>query len=181
MRFLFSLYCFCIFFFPFYSDGIEDSYWESLSPNEQARIVRSSCPLALAFYSGSFKPSDNNETFSLLEYLTTWDGSLELYPLKFYLFNRIVLTADGALSEVLGEYCIRWFNYDSPYVLRYLQNQRKLENDYMLLMGFDFSFESYDSFNLFYNSVLTQFEEGQKDYPLHFLENLKKISLSLRD
>lgn len=181
MRILFSLSYVFILFFPYYSDGIKESYWESLSPLEQSRIVRASCPLAQAFYFGSFKPSDDNETFSLLDYLTNWGDPLELNPLKFYLFNRIVLTADGALAEALGEYCIRWLNHDSPYVLCYLQNQTQLERDYMLLMGLDFSFESENTFYLFYNAVLTQFDEGQKDYPLLFLENLKKLSLSYRD
>lgn len=176
----YSFFPLFVFSLPFCIDGKGETYWESFSPDEQARIVRSSCSLAQAYYFDRFKPTDNDDTLILLDYLTTWGDTLDLYPLKFYLFNKLISAADGALAEVLGDYCIRWLNHDSPYVLCYLHNQPKLEYEYLLLVGEDFSYEPYDTFCLFSNAVLTQFEESQKDYPRFFLEKLKNLLLSHR-
>lgn len=162
---------------------LDGKYWEFLSREEQSIAVKSLSPLAREYFIGSFSPTDDEMSFSLLDYLTEQDESLEITSLKFYLFNRVVFSVDGALAEVLGDYCIQWLHQDGQYVLEYLQYHPKLEELYLMHIGETFSYDSEkDAYKQFCDIVLDQFREEQRAYPRRFLiklnERIKYIETS---
>ncbi len=84
----------------------------------------SSDSLGKLILSGDLKPLDNKVTFRLLDTLKYIEGN----QLDFYLrvFDRILDQADGALSEVMGRYCLAFIS-NQPEVFRsYLSNKDSL-------------------------------------------------------
>lgn len=77
------------------------------------------------FYAVKFLPSDNDKTFHLLELLT--NKHPDLYPFYFHCLNQICVYSDGALSEVMGEYCMQavlnyphyFFTKNKDYISKY--------------------------------------------------------------
>ncbi len=57
-------------------------------------------PLAINFYKGTFRPTDNDSTAHLLLLATTDDK--ELRPFYRWCLNKTILIQDGALSEYTG-------------------------------------------------------------------------------
>lgn len=109
-------------------------YWENFTPAEKKNLLshKDVYKDAIAFYNGEFKASDDDRTFRLLDTLTQSDRYLTFY---FYLFNQIVTTSDGALSEVMGQYCIRITNRYPAYVFQYLA-RRYLDGDTSFLLDY---------------------------------------------
>lgn len=60
--------------------------------------------MAKKFYNGEIYPTDDSITFNLLDTLTMTNS--ELSPFYKYIFNYICEISDGALSEVMGSYCL---------------------------------------------------------------------------
>jgi hypothetical protein len=61
--------------------------------------------VAQGMVNGSIRPSDDDLTFAILDSVV--DGSLQSRLYFAGAFDAIVRQADGALSEVIGMYCIR--------------------------------------------------------------------------
>jgi hypothetical protein len=57
-------------------------------------------PIAIDFYQGQFKPTDNNTTAALLELVTTDDDNLR--PFYRWCLNKTIQVQDGALAEYTG-------------------------------------------------------------------------------
>jgi hypothetical protein len=72
----------------------------------------------LSYYKGNIKLSDDDKTFELLKVLTS--SKSELLPFYYYVFNKICLESDGALSEVLGKYCSDTISNNPDYVIKHL-------------------------------------------------------------
>jgi len=123
-------------------------YWEDLNQNDQKKLTAQ--PFvnndARDFLYDSFKASDDDRTFALLDILVKAKG--QSLPLYFFLFNKILKPADGALAEVMGTYCYKMLHNHPVYVIRYfgkiqenLQNRRSLENIYAKFLAEEFYFE----------------------------------------
>jgi hypothetical protein len=57
-------------------------------------------PIAIDFYLGEFRPTDNNTTAALLSLVTTNDNSLR--PFYRWCLNKTIQIEDGALAEYTG-------------------------------------------------------------------------------
>jgi hypothetical protein len=57
-------------------------------------------PIAINFYLGEFRPTDNNTTAALLSLVTTDDNSLR--PFYRWCLNKTIQIQDGALAEYTG-------------------------------------------------------------------------------
>jgi hypothetical protein len=57
-------------------------------------------PIAIDFYLGEFRPTDNNTTAALLSLVTTDDNSLR--PFYRWCLNKTIQIQDGALAEYTG-------------------------------------------------------------------------------
>lgn len=57
-------------------------------------------PIAIDFYLGQFRPTDNNTTAALLELVTTDDNNLR--PFYRWCLNKTLQIQDGALGEYTG-------------------------------------------------------------------------------
>jgi len=57
-------------------------------------------PVAIDFYQGQFRPTDNNATAALLSLVTTNDN--ELRPFYRWCLNKTIQIQDGALAEYTG-------------------------------------------------------------------------------
>ncbi len=57
-------------------------------------------PIAIDFYTGQFRPADNNTTAALLELATTDDNNLR--PFYRWCLNKTIQIQDGALAEYTG-------------------------------------------------------------------------------
>jgi hypothetical protein len=70
-------------------------------------IEDKSCdPLAIDFYYGEFKPSDNHSTAKLLS--LTYTDNDKLRPFYRWCLNKTIQVADGALGEYTGEPAISY-------------------------------------------------------------------------
>ncbi len=58
-------------------------------------------PVAIDFYQGEFRPSDNRTTAALLQLVSTDDKKLR--PLYRWCLNKTIQIQDGALAEYTGE------------------------------------------------------------------------------
>jgi hypothetical protein len=57
-------------------------------------------PIAIDFYQGQYRPTDNNTTAALLSLVTTNDN--ELRPFYRWCLNKTIQIQDGALAEYTG-------------------------------------------------------------------------------
>jgi hypothetical protein len=62
---------------------------------------------AKEYYEGKWKVADNDRTFAMLDSVMTRNA--ETRPFYFYLLNKVMKTADGALAEYVGVVCVRYF------------------------------------------------------------------------
>jgi len=73
---------------------------------------------AKLYYEDKFTPSDNNRTFAILDSVVT--RNREIRPFYFFVFNQIMKTSDGTLSEYVSAVCSRYF---SQYPCEFMQWQ----------------------------------------------------------
>jgi hypothetical protein len=97
---------------------------------------------AIEYFNGHLTVSDNDRTFVLLDSISTLPIN---EPMKrafyFHLFNAICAKADGAVSEVLGDYCQNMLLSDTEYVVNYLMNNQGLTKRYASLLGYELYFK----------------------------------------
>jgi hypothetical protein len=65
-------------------------------------------PNSKLLYEGKWEASDDDHTFAMLDSVMT--RNVETRPFYFYLFNRVMKIADGALAEYVGMICARYFH-----------------------------------------------------------------------
>ena len=115
--------------------------------------------LVKSFYQGEFLPSDNDETFELLDILV--EKNEVIYPFYFHCLNSICLLSDGALSEVMGEPCLKMVSNYPNYTFSFFVENSELFEDYTGMIGYELFFQKYGTSNI-------QISESE------FLENLKE-------
>lgn len=144
--------------------GKKNRYWEDMNASEQAEVISNPKidTLVINYYEGKIEVTDDEKTFELLETLSRPDS--QVLPLYYYLFNKICLKSDGALSEVLGVYCAYMILYNPEYVINHFTITRKnTKNDkclyevYAELIGYEMYFKEERHSDLTYN--FRQFKE----------------------
>ncbi len=86
----------------------QTKYWEYLTETEQNEFLKNTpvSTIAIDYFKGKFKAADDSLTFELLDTLTE---SRDYNPFYFYLFNKISMSTDGALAEVIPAYSYLFF------------------------------------------------------------------------
>jgi len=159
-------------------------YWDEFSAQEKNVVLKYGRvdALILGYYNGKIVPSDDERTFALLNTLSEDKGCSEDLPLRFYLFNRILTEADGAIAEILGSYCLLWLDAQCFYVFYYLRNHPEIEDYYLHYLSAEFYFSGDDPnirFNTFRQTILGKCNiEGP--YLMLFFEKLKTRIESLQ-
>ena len=100
-------------------------YWEYIPKSKQDSILRHTDSDLLSLYQGKIVVSDNNESFEFLDKLCHRVSGAK-QALYFLLFSKIMEEVDGALAEVMGEYCMRFVDKNADFVLPYLANHEEL-------------------------------------------------------
>ena len=64
-----------------------------------------------------------------------------MFPLYFKLFNQIVKQGDGALIEMMGDYCFKIiYNYPTD-VFTFFKDNTEYLDKYALIIGYEFYFK----------------------------------------
>ena len=129
-------------------------YWEDLTDNQKDEILNSKVvnKEALAFYKGERQIGDNNKTIALLDTLSSIINSEEkVTSFYFFLFNQICIKADGALSEILGDYCQRIVLNSPEYVINYFIKNENVLKKYAQYLGYELYFKEEGTSTIEYN------------------------------
>lgn len=120
--------------------------------------------LVLSYYEGNFELSDDSITMKLLDDLVQAPDSI--LPLTFYLFNNICESSDGALTEMIIEYCIYYIVEHPDFVFAYFKkHNRELMDTYAMLIGYELYFK----------------EEGTSTTPYNYTQLKNHIDASVVD
>lgn len=168
----FLLFITAIILFPIFSSG-QMKYWEDLSCSQKADIVKYCQSKSIRdYYNGEFVLSDDEKTEKLLNELATSDDSI--LPLSFYLFNKICAKSDGAVAELVGEYCVELFARYPRYIMTYFTKEKALNikkpviRIYAMFVGSELYFERRGTSDLKYNyqsfkNILVSASKGNKE------------------
>ncbi len=116
---------FIISIFLFVSNDGQFKFWEDLSCKQKTEIYEVCKSESIKkFYDGDFVLSDDETTDELLNELIASNDTI--LPLSFYVFNKICTQSDGALSEMVGRYCLLFITKHPVYVFLYLN---RCDND----------------------------------------------------
>ncbi len=140
----------------------DNKYWENLSEVEKNIFLQAANipENVVELYQDDFVLSDDDITIKLLEYLTSIQTDVDTKAFKFYLFNKVVTSADGSLLEVLPKYILKMVVSDIRYVFDYFKVNAHIRDAYSMLLGTEFYFKECDSSSLPY--TFNQFKEKIK-------------------
>lgn len=106
-------------------------YWDDLDENSKSEIIKSIDVdnNIMKLYLHEIKLSDNDMSAAILDTLcSSTDGYKRM--LYFYVLNENIKNADGAISEMLGGYCIKYVNENTDYALEYFSKHQNVANNY---------------------------------------------------
>lgn len=144
----------CVFFLFIVQTCSQVKYWEDLDDNERAIILKDSNTnkLAIDYYNSTFKISDDSLTFEMLDKIS---DKGKFNPFYFHVFNNILLGADGALAETMGDYCLKTLLNYPTYLIDYFSylNQKtaslELYTIYILMLAEELYYnENYIKYNV---------------------------------
>lgn len=109
----------------------EYQYWDDLDENSKSEIIKSIDvdKNIMKLYLHEMKLSDNDLSAAILDTLCSSTDSNKRM-LYFYILNEIANTADGAVAEMLGGYCIKYVNKNTDYALEYFSIHQDVANNY---------------------------------------------------
>ena len=118
-------------------------YWVDLSAKERDSVLslKQVSPIVSDYYLELFTATDDDLTVHLLDVLTTKQENNGVRALHFFLFNKILMSSDGALSEILGPYAFKMVCEDPEYVLSFLRGDKSLEERYVSFIGLELFFD----------------------------------------
>ena len=156
-------------------------YWENLTENQRNVILNSEnvSKEAIEFYKGKLKIGDNGQTTALLNKLTSASNKDEMAPFYFFLFNQVCIKADGALSEMLGDYCQKIVLSSPAYVVNYFSRNESILKKYAQYLGYELYFKeegtstikySYSDFKKILSEKLTNTEQYKDVITLFYNE-----------
>ena len=154
----------------------EYQYWDDLDENSKSEIIKSIDvdKNIMKLYLHEMKLSDNDLSAAILDTLCSSTDSNKRM-LYFYILNEIANTADGAVAEMLGGYCIKYVNENTDYALEYFRIHQDVANNYAESIAgelylSDTSFSQYEQILL--NSAKS---ECAKEYLPVFLKEVKRV------
>ena len=154
----------------------EYQYWDDLDENSKSEIIKSIDvdKNIMKLYLHEMKLSDNDLSAAILDTLCSSTDSNKRM-LYFYILNEIANTADGAVAEMLGGYCIKYVNKNTDYALEYFSKHQDVANNYAESIAgelylSDTSFSQYEQILL--NSAKS---ECAKEYLPVFLKEVKRV------
>ena len=114
-------------------------YWEDFTDAERETVLslKQVNPIVADYYFGRITASDDDLTVRLLDVLTTKQENIKVRALHLFLFNRILMLSDGALSEMVGPYAFKMVCDDPEYILSFLNRDNSLEERYVSSIGFE--------------------------------------------
>lgn len=134
-------------------------FWEQYSEAEKSGLLKSGAieTSVVGIYNGSFAIGDNVETFKLLDLLSDYKyGCSQANAIvdAFYIhcFSKILRMSDGALSEVMGEYCIRIVKKSPEYTISYLKSHQEIRDAFVIHIGYEVLCS--DSPDIIYESLM---------------------------
>lgn len=164
------LFCIC-------ADPNEPVVWEQFTKEQQRMVVAnlSQDDNARRYYNKEFELSDNDETFALLDQLSNLPNDRKLSAFYIYLFNTILLTSDGALSEAMEEYCCKLFERAPAIIMTEFEFNKSLMDYYAfgIVRTYDLYVKPDNHFDRIYKLAIEQ-SGGRKDIALYFVELIKK-------
>ena len=112
-------------------------YWEFLTREEREKVLASEQvnPIVSDYYLERFAASDDALTERLLDVLTTKQKDKYLRALHFYLFNKVLVSSDGAVAEMLRPYTIKMVCEEPEFILTYLGENKSLEEVFVQSIG----------------------------------------------
>ena len=158
-------------------------YWENLSESEKSNFISSHNinNLVMDYYKGNLKITDDENTFEILDELVSADS--ELFPFYYYIFTKICSESDGAVSEILGKYCLQIIINDPNYVINHFTFEREsIQKDkysYQLFgefLGVEMYFKAKGTSDIDYN--FAEFKEYLNSH-LQIISQQNKNILSL--
>ncbi|SFW35402.1 hypothetical protein SAMN02910409_1761 [Prevotellaceae bacterium HUN156] len=113
-------------------------YWEALTEKSQSDILKSLHvnDAVMKLYKHQIKMTDDDTSAALLKILCSPKNDDERM-LYFFLMNEVIKQADGAFAEMLGEYCLQFFNENADYVLQYFNTDRYVARLYSTFIGIE--------------------------------------------
>lgn len=154
----------------------EYQYWDDLDEKSKSEIIKSIDvdKNIMKLYLHEMKLSDNDLSAAILDTLCSSTDSNKRM-LYFYILNEIANTADGAVAEMLGGYCIKYVNENTDYALEYFRIHQDVANNYAESIAgelylSDTSFSQYEQILL--NSAKS---ECAKEYLPVFFKEVKRV------
>ena len=154
----------------------EYQYWDDLDEKSKSEIIKSIDvdKNIMKLYLHEMKLSDNDLSAAILDTLCSSTDSNKRM-LYFYILNEIANTADGAVAEMLGGYCIKYVNKNTDYALEYFSKHQDVANNYAESIAgelylSDTSFSQYEQILL--NSAKS---ECAKEYLPVFFKEVKRV------
>lgn len=169
-------------------DSNKSTYWEDLTKVEQESILHSPQidKNAIKYYHGSLKATDNQSTENLLNKIISEKNSTKETIFYFYILNQICLKSDGALSEILGGYCMKFLLRNPALVLRYFQRNKKVEKIYGEFIGSELYFKEEGTSDIEYNykdfkRIVEAKINGNKEFKKTLVEFYGIIELAMKN
>ena len=154
----------------------EYQYWDDLDEKSKSEIIKSIDvdKNIMKLYLHEMKLSDNDLSAAILDTLCSSTDSNKRM-LYFYILNEIANTADGAVAEMLGGYCIKYVNKNTDYALEYFSKHQDVANNYTESIAGEL-YLSDTSFSQYEQILLNSAEsECAKEYLPVFLKEIKRI------
>ena len=160
-------------------------FWEELPKIDQERILHS--PIiyknAKEYYYGHFNVTDNKLTEDFLNKITSIKNLPQERVFYFYIFNQICLKADGVVSDILGEYCMKVMLSNPQSLLSYFRRNVQLEKKYAELMGYELYFKEGGTSDIEYNykdfkkeiEIKIKNDQNYKEILLKFYRDIETV------
>jgi hypothetical protein len=157
-------------------------YWEMLSEESKSEMLKflKVNDNVLKLYNHLITMTDNDSSLALLQTLCSPQNDNERM-LYFHLMNEVAKQADGAFAEMLGEYCLKFFNENTDYVLQYLNMHRNVAELYSSNIGAEFYY--HDSSIVEYKQKLSHTVKNRlaKEYLPTFLNAIEQSLEAIKE
>lgn len=114
-------------------------FWEDLDKDTQNRTINKKQvnKYAKSIYWGIERITDNDDSFLLLNELTSFEYNKHITAFYYYIFGTICKASDGAMAECLGNYCLKALIIAPEYNLIYFKRDYLLLKRYAELIGYE--------------------------------------------
>ena len=162
-------FCSCI------AHADEYQYWDDLDENSKSEIIKSVDvdKNIIKLYLHEMELSDNDMSTAIMDTIcSSTDGNKRM--LYFYVLNENVKKADGAVSEMLGGYCVKYINENTDYVLEYFSKHQDVANNYADMIAAELHLS--DTSFTQYKQILLRSAKSKcaKDYLPIFLKEIER-------